>query len=221
MADYWTSSKLLTKCKQLARRPAVDAEMDDDEWYDYLTQGQQEAYAMFGIHFPESLMGAPTKMTDSGDSKVFYFNSDGTLYPFGQVEIRASRTKALLIPGPEWDSQADYTWEGNQIRIPDNQTRSFPDGAPYARYISPPGTINGQTEPTLQPDLARVLIAHFAVRQWAIKSPGEREEERRSKEAEHEWSRIRDMLKTSLFGAGMATIPAEQPWYRGNPDLGG
>lgn len=221
MADYWTNTKLLAKCKQLARRPATDSEMDDTEWYDYLTQAQQEAYMRFSIHFPEYLVGAPTLMTDSGDSKVFYFNADGTTYPIGQVEIRASRTKNLLVPGPEWDSQADYVWEGNQIRIPDNQTRSFADGAPYARFITPPGAIDASTQPTLQPDHARIWLAYLAVLEWANKSPGQREEERRRAEAERQWEEIRDMLKLSLFGRGMATIPAEQPWYRGNPDLGG
>lgn len=220
VADTTTTAGLLAYVKLLTRRPDADAEMDDDDWYTLLTEAQKHWYTVFCQHFPEVLMGAPQKMSTS-DNKVFTFPSG--VFPFGAVEIRSSPGGYLLTPGPEWDDNADYTPEGDQIRLPSNRSRSFSDG-PYARFVEMPGNIDGSTEPTLKPASTRDLIAMKAASMFASRGGGQRNPAFYDDLVAKRWegdariagdTGVMGLLKTQFFGRGLAAQPSEKMnWFR-------
>jgi hypothetical protein len=219
-----TSVQMLARCKFMARRPASDAEVSDAQWYLLLSQAQEHWYQVFATMFPEVLYGAPTIM-ETSDNKVFTFAS--SVFPIGEVEIRASRTGELLVPGPEFDENTDFTPEGSQIRLPSNSTRSFPDGAPYARYITPPSDIDGDNEPTLAPAFARILIVDEALILFSERGGGQRDPAIYRAMKQRHWSGdpaiagdtgILETLNGQYYGGGSGAAGSAH-WWRG-PDLG-
>jgi hypothetical protein len=170
--DTTTSAGLLAYCKFMGRRPDLDHEVDDEEWYSLLTLGQEHWYQTFAVVFPHVLYGAPQKLVTADGGETYTFPSD--VWPMGGVEIRASRSGELLTPTVEWGDGGDFVHEGARIRIPSGKTRTFADG-PYARYIVPPGVIDASTQPTLTPAFARVLIGQKALADWAHRGAGQRD----------------------------------------------
>lgn len=140
--------------------------MTDPHWYALLTEGQFRWFEIIATHAPKVLYGAPEKLTTSDSGETYDFAS--TPFPGGQIELRRSRTGDVLSIGEDWDSGADFTWEGDKLRVPDGQTRSFGDG-PYARYIAAPDVIDASTEPTLKPPAARRLIVYDACANAALR----------------------------------------------------
>ena len=57
-------------------------------------------------------------------------------------------------------------WEGDHIRFPQGQTNPLAV-SPVARYINPPGQVDGTNPPTLQPPQARLLCVYRACAHWA------------------------------------------------------
>lgn len=226
---YQSSEELLAGFLLFAKRPEDDESLGKPEIYSLLEQAQAHCYEIMAAHVPEVLYSAPTIMVTT-DNKVFTFAS--AIHPMGSVEIRSSRTGNLLIPGTEWDVNADFVWEGSQIRIPNNKTRTFPDGAPYARYIVPASTLDQDNEPTLKPARARPAILWYALYLWAEIGGGTQQTDP---------NRFLGMFQSTLFGdprmpgdigiigelkrqgygKGMAAVSLpEQPWWLGSPDLG-
>lgn len=226
--SFQTSAELLAGFNLYAMRPATDESITDAQKYQLLTEGQKHVYGMFAIHFPEILYGAPTIMTTADGGYTYQFT--GSVFPFGNVEIRSSRNGNLMIPGTDWDGNADYVWEGSQIRIPNHRTRTFSDG-PYARYISSPSDISASTQPSLVPAFARSLILYYALYLWSEIGAGvnQADPNRFLGMFQSAWAGdprlngdvgILGMLARQGYGSGMAATMVEQPWYRGSPDLG-
>lgn len=138
--------------------------MTDAQWYALLTEAQQHWFSVVATHAPEWLYGAPTLLTSSDGGYTYDFPSG--VYPVGHIEVLESTRGALLRPGPYWDPGADYTPEGDKIRICCGRTRTFASG-PYARYATMPGVIDASTEPTLEPKEARRLLPYRACALWA------------------------------------------------------
>jgi hypothetical protein len=227
MSVFQTSQQLLDGFKLFAGRPSPDEGISDPEIFALLEQGQRHVYGIFASHVPDVLYGDPTIMSTS-DSKVYTFAS--SVFPLGSVEIRSARNGQLLTPGTEWDSNADFVWEGDQIRIPNNRTRSFSSG-PYARYISIPTALDADNEPSLKPPHARILILYHALYLWAEIGGGANQVDPNRylglfQSALSGDTRIPGdigilgQLKTQGYGSGMAAASFPQPWYRGSPDLG-
>lgn len=225
---YSTSAELLAGFKLFAMRPDTDESLKDAQIYQLLSKGQEKCYELWAAHFPEVLYGAPTIMSTADSGATYTFS--GSVFPFGSVEIRSSRSGALLTPTTDW-GEGDYVWEGDQIRIPNGKTRTFSAG-PYARYISPPSDISATTEPTLVPAMARSMIMYYALYLWAERGGGMNEVDpnRFLGMFQSAWSGdpripgdvgILATLKRQGWGMGMAagTGPV-QPFYRGSPDLG-
>ena len=219
-----TSAQLLAYCKFKAARPTVDKEVSDTQWYILLSLAQEAWYGTFAQIFPAILYGDPTKMVTS-DNKVFTFAD--SVFPIGEVEIRDGRNGELLLPTVEWSEQGDFVPEGSQIRIPGNRTRTFTDG-PYARYITPAGDIDADTEPTLVPAFARVLIACEALIEFAERGYGQRDPDFFKELKQRHWegdpqiagSGILATLEGQYFGSGAAASEnSVGPWYRSS-DLG-
>lgn len=225
---YQTTAELLEGFKFFAMRPGTDESITDAQIYALLSEGQVHAYGMFAIHFPEVLYEVPGLMTTADSGATYVFPS--SVFPFGNVEIRSSRNGNLMVPGTDWDSNADYVWEGDRIRIPNGRTRTFSDG-PYARYIKIPSDISASQEPVLKPSFARKLIMYYALYLWSERGGGQNQIDpnRFLGMFQSAWAGdprlngdvgILGMLARQGYGSGMSAISVEQPWYRGSPDIG-
>ena len=221
MAVGWTNQDLLDRCIFFARRPSGDAEMSKREWYDLLTLAQEHWYGIFSVHVPEVLYGAPAQLSTADSGKTYTF--PGSIHPLGPVEVREARDGYLLIPSTDWDPHGDFIPEGDLIRMPNNEERTFDDG-PYARFITPPDKIDETTQPTLNPPRARILLIYRALVTWA--SRGAMRDPTAFEVLEQKaWTGDPDMagdvgimgdLKRQFFGAGMVNSPVStRPWTRG------
>jgi hypothetical protein len=157
---------MLAEAKALLNRPSSDLGMSDTIWYQFLTTGQAKWFEIIATHSPHVLYGAPELLTTADSGATYTFAS--TPFPGGMIELRASRSGEVLTIGEEWDTGADFTWEGDKLRVPDGKTRTFSSG-PYARYIAAPSAIDASTEPTLKPPAARRLVVLDACAQAAIR----------------------------------------------------
>lgn len=162
----WDVAWMLQQAKYHFNRPSSDLGMTDAIWYALFTEGQSKWYNIIATHAPKALYGAPELLTTSDSGATYDFAS--TPFPGGQIELRASRSGEVLTIGEEWDSGADFTWEGDTLRVPDGQTRTFSAG-PYARYVAAPTAIDASTEPTLKPPSARILIVYDALANAAVR----------------------------------------------------
>lgn len=218
---YQTTAELLAGFDFYAMRPDTDESITDVQKYVLLSQGQEKVYELLAAHVPEVLYGAPTLLTTADGGYTYTFPT--AVFPYGAVEIRASRNGQLLIPGTEF-STADYTWEGDSIRIPNGKTRTFADG-PYGRWISSPTDIAAAQEPTLSPATARPLILFYALYLWAERGGGMNQVDPNRFLGIYQslWSGdpripgdagILAMLKRQGYGQGMAALNVQGPWYK-------
>jgi hypothetical protein len=223
VAQY-DSADLLARCKVLAQRPAVDEDMDDPKWYQFLEEAQTEWVGQIANHAPEVMYGPPELMTTPDGGATYTVAG----YPLGYMEIRSSRGGPLLRPGAEWDDNADFTQEGQIIRIPSGRTRSFGSTGPYARYVAVPGLLNGATQPVLKPAHMRLLLVATACYLFATRG-GYRDPTPYLQLQQKLWHGDPNLpgdigflgsLKTQYFGSGMAAIQqGSGDWWRGSPDL--
>lgn len=160
----WDSADLLQRVQDITLRPTTDEQLTSAVIYRFLTASQRNWFEVFAVHCPHVLYGAPTAMSTS-DSGVTYTFS-GSITPLAVQIFTTWPNGQLLVPCSAWVS-GDYIWEGSRIRMPAYSTSSFPTGVPYARYITPPGVIDGSTAPTLLPDHAREILVYDAAAMWA------------------------------------------------------
>lgn len=160
----WDSAYLLAACKALAQRPAVDATMPDASWYLLLELAQSHWTNVLSAQVPWVLMGPPTNLSTADGGVTYTF--PGGIQPLAVEVYDATGPARLLRPGAYFDSSADYVWEGSVIRFPQN-LGNVAGFNMVARWVSPPGTLNASTQPTLQPPHARQLLIYRAVAQWA------------------------------------------------------
>jgi hypothetical protein len=185
-------------------------------WYDLLSEGQDFWVRRIASVYPEALYGAPVKLTtaDLGYTYTFGLDADGmAIFPIGHVEIRASRTGNVLIPGTDWQNN-DFVLEGSKIRMPNGRQRTFTDG-PYARFVAPPTNISAAVQPVINPPQARILIVLRAVITWATNG-GLRDPSPWEKEELVQWSAIADSYRTQFHLAGAQAIGEDDgEWWRG------
>ncbi len=219
---YQSSAELLAGFDLYANRPDSDESLTDAEKYLYLSQGQEKVYGVFAVHVPAVLYGAPAIMSTADSGATYTFASD--VFPGGEVEIRESRDGRLLVPGTDW-GDADYVWEGANIRIPNGKTTTFSAG-PYARYVSPPADITSAVEPTLVPAHARSLILYYALYLWAERGAGTTQADPNRFLGLFQSALMGDpriegdmgiipQLKRQGYGAGMAGLAIPGPLYTG------
>ena len=225
---YETATELLAGFKFFSSIPGTSEKPTDPEIYILLSKGQEKCYEMWAAHFPEVLYGVPYLMTSADSGATYTFGS--SVFPYGSVEIRSSRNGNILIPTTDW-GEGDYTWEGDNIRIPNGKTRTF-SGGPYARFITAPVDISGTVEPTLIPKMARAMAMYYALYLWAEMGGGinQADPNRFLGMYQSAWSGdpripgdvgILQVLKKQGYGMGAeATDVRNQPFWRGSPDLG-
>ena len=223
---YESAAELLTGFDFWSMRSDTDESISDATKYILLEQAQKHVYGVFAVHVPEVLYGAPAKLTTADSGLTYTFpNSD---FPSGNVEIRASRNGALLIPTTDW-GDGDYVWEGNLIRTPNGKTRTYADG-PYARYVVPAGTLDASNAPTLSPAKARILILYYALYMWAERGAGMNQVDPNRYLGLYQSELSGDQripgdigilgeLKRQGYGSGATALDIAGPWHR-STDLG-
>lgn len=224
MAQY-DAADLLARVRTDLQRPEVSEDNPDALFYQYLEEAQVYWAGQFAVHAPEVLYSPPEPMT-TADGGLTYTTAN---YPIGHMEIRHGRGGALLTPGPDWDDRADYTPEGQTIRMPGGRARTFPQGL-YARYVAVPGLLNEDNEPTLRPPHMRLLLVPRACYYYATRG-GYRDPAPYLLKEQKLWGGDPNLagdtgflgqLKTQVFGSGVAAVRggSDQPWWRSSADFG-
>jgi len=182
----WDTADLLARCKRQAMEPDINQITTDPDWFAMLTEGEAHWKPIIAAHYANAMYGPPARMrpkpnTHPDANMVWEFidpnNPNGSVNPLGQVEVYTSPRGRILIEGAYWDMGADFVIERDGIRITAGRTMSFPDGAPWARYVTPAGEIRGgddtvappvpAIESTILPAHARILIVYHALYNWA------------------------------------------------------
>ena len=199
MAD-WDSADLLARVRRDGRISTSAAFPVTADIYAWLTRAEAHWKPKLAGQYPYHMFSVPTQMTTSDSGVTYVFPSETA--PLA-VEIYAALVGPRLIAGQFGDSNADYVWEGSQIRMTTNTARTFPSG-PYARWVDSPGTIDGSTEPTLAPTFTRQLLVDRALIYWARASQND---PRRFIDQETEtWTEVQEALKQSNMFYGDASI---------------
>lgn len=213
--SLWASSDLLSKCKFLARRPSTDNSVSDAQWYTLLTDAQAKVYDDLFPVVPELRYGAPTLMTASADGgKTYAFGVDAetdALYPFGHAEIYARLSD---IPDYPMAPGVDFIPEGTKIRIPQNRTKSFVDGAPYYRMALRPDTvISASVQPLLQPKSARMLLVWGSLEMYAMRPGSGADPNYFAMKYSKDLDRIITSLRTAYNSQGSPPDASARMWW--------
>lgn len=210
------SADLLARAKRMALRPTSDEETSDTDWYALLTEAQLYWVTQIALYVPD-VMYTLELLTTSDSGVSYQFSTE----PLGNYELRASPTGRLLVPTPEWDMGGDFVMDGINIRFPGSRAKTFSNG-PWARYVKTPGIIDGSTQPTMKPTMARILLPARACVLWATRG-GLRDPQPFLNEENGLWfgngqthTGILGALKNQAFLQGAAAVPASggDDWWR-------
>lgn len=165
----YDSPDLLALTRVECRQPTTADFPQDADVYQMLSRGQEDMIFRLSTTVPESQYGAPTLLTsaDGGNTFTFGTDSDGNnIVPLGAVEIYRI-LEGVGDPNSECTSPADYLFEGDRIRSPNNQPWMGP--GPYARFITPPLKIAALVAPVIKPIQARECLVYFgASKLWRV-----------------------------------------------------
>lgn len=191
--------------------------MTDAHWFALLTEAQNRVVGLIAVHCPEAMYGAPTLMStaDSGATYTFGTDTDGAyIAPVGHIEIRESKTGAMIPPTSAWDNSTQaYIYESDKIRWPGQKTRTFADG-PYARFITPPNVLSASAAPTLKPLYARELLVYDACERAAVRIGTDPTPYGAMFDAR--WPEVLQQIVTAHHGAGVLGVQggAGGAWWR-------
>lgn len=209
---------MLAQFKAAIGEPTDTVAFTDEAAYQLITDGCRWVQRLLAQHVPNAVRLAPEELTTANDGVTYTF----TYFPFGHLELRDGRDGVVLLPGTDWDRHSDvYILEGNRLRFPDNQARTFTDGL-WARYVPEHGVVDANTAPTLMQPALRAAIYHAAAEyadQGGAIDP-EPYERRRDRELFGNPKTPGDLglihaLKTQQFAQGTpATSGAGGRWWR-------
>ena len=218
MADF-DNADCLARLRVITDRPAADQDLTDVVGYQCLSTAQRNVADVLAEHIPWTNWTLPALMVTS-DNKVYSLAASAE--PLGPMEITAKIGDPPMVEAALWDTGGDYTREGaGSIRITGGGTRTFVDGAPYARFFPAPGKIDAGTQPTLKPTRALEAVIYLAGAAWAERG-GTRDPlvyERRAHQIL--WG---DENLGGLIPAMKRQVESGAPaglWWRGSPDLRG
>jgi hypothetical protein len=161
---FGDAADLLDRAKRLGGVPTTTEFPADADWYAWITEAHAHWVAVIAAQAPWAMTEAPILLTSADSGETYTFA--GSISPL-TVELYDTKDGRLLAPAGYHNSGGDYVWEGDKIRFPGGVKKTFSNG-PYARYITPPTTVDGSTAPTLKPAYARVLlVVPRAVAFWA------------------------------------------------------
>ena len=161
------SADLLARFLRMSGVPTSRSFPLDADIYAWLTDANVKWHNVIAQHAPYSQYGALIKLSTADDGETYTFASG--VYPIGAIEVYEKPVQGrLLQPGAFWDTNADYTNEGNKIRIPAGKKKAFGDG-PYARYMADGAEISADNEPVLRPTSVNLLLVATACAYWATR----------------------------------------------------
>lgn len=167
----WDKADVLQKLKDMLRRPEAD-DVTDPEFYQLLSQGQEQWLRIISSLVPDVNYCEPTKLVSSDGGYTYQFPDvyagSGYADSVWFCELYETNPRGRLMrPTAFFSASGDgYVFEGDLIRFPGGEARQFSDG-PYARYVQNPPDIDASTDPVLQPKDARALIITRAAIIWA------------------------------------------------------
>ncbi len=161
------SADLLSRFVRKSGVPATRSFPTSTDIYAWLTDANIKWHNAIAQHAPYSQYGGLVLLTTADSGETYTFPAG--VYPIGSIEVYEKPVQGrLLIPGAFWDTNADYTNEGNKIRIPAGKSKTFSDG-PYARYMPDAAEISAAIEPVLQPTSVNALLVATACAYWAAR----------------------------------------------------
>lgn len=226
MAKY-DSADLLARCIRNAQQPAFGSATSTTDWYAYLSESQDEWFTIFASIVPDVLYGPSVVLTTTDDGLTYTFGTDADgdpIFPMGHIELRAAPNGTVLTPTVDWGNAGDYLIDGDTIRFPNGQKRTFGGDGPVARFITPPNVIDELTQPVLKPKFARILLVYRALAKWArrggLRDPQpylDQEAEAWLGAPENGVMGILGALKTQANFSGAAAIAPHsgEAWWRG------
>lgn len=158
MAEF-DAADCLAKLKRELRRPTSDAQVDDTDLYELLTEGARYAQQLLATHgFEQNAAWEEATTADSMTYTILY-------EPYGPLEVRSGRNGSSLVLGPDSDPSTDLVWQGTTFLVPNNETRTFANGL-WVRYTKTHGVISASSAPTLKPTRARYMAIFKAAELW-------------------------------------------------------
>ena len=223
MALY-DSADCARRIKVRLNRPTTDriftVTTADDVIYDALTEAQDRITKLIATYIPDGLWTVPTALTTADSGKTYTFGTDvdaAAIFALGHFHVYPDRA---AIPDFPLVEGVDYTVEATRIRTPNNTTRTFGDGGPWAQYVAPSNVITAATQPTI-PKIARLALISDATRRCAADRLGDG-----MKAAEQEasfqsdWLEVLAAVRTQSYGKGGRTLTQRRygigrHWWRG------
>jgi hypothetical protein len=215
------SAYLLAAVKRYSGLPTVDDSTSDATWFALLTEAEIEWKAKLAAHVPKSQWGTPVQMTttDGGVTFVVVVGMETVTEFLGPIELRTSNRGPVITPD-------EYILDGATVRWPFGSARTFGAG-PYIRYATPAVEIDAETDPTLMPERARMLLVFGALKRWATVGGGMRDPALFEAMETREW--FGDGGATpGLLDSLLAVYPTTDAelsegtggaWWRSSPDL--
>lgn len=214
MAVY-DSADLLQRLRDLSGRPATDELLTDTLGYTLLADAQRQVVLDIAARVPQHLMGPPTLLTSTDGGYTYTFGSDddgNAAFVVGHCEVYARDGGQQLVASSYGDGEGDFVIEGDRIRIPRGQSRTFTLG-PYARYVKVPLLLNASVQPILKPVWGRQAIVYGALMRFAALGL------MRDDKAWGEWyndelARILLSIRSAFLTQGApASLRQRRPWW--------
>lgn len=206
MAEFDTSD-CVTRFRRLTRTGTSDEFPTTTDIYAFLTEAENKVKADIAARYPSLLMTNPTALTTT-DNISFTFGLDAdnnSIVPLGHVIVYAQPSD---VPHYPMVAGAEFVWEGENIRMPDNAARTFPTGGPVAQWVAPTLKIDGSNAPTLKPVQARSLIVIDAAFRYAIANKAQTDADIYASMYEREWNTWLPAFQTQAAYRPAITYPA-------------
>jgi hypothetical protein len=201
---YLDSADIVRRIKIRLNRPTTDQAFTvtstDDVLYDFATEAQDRIVKLLATFAPDAMWTVPTAMVTSDSGATFTVGTDvdsATIFAIGHYKVYAQRSNIPdnpLIPGIE------FTVEGSLIRMPNNTTRVFSDGAtPWIQYVAPSNVVASGSQPTL-PKIARMAMISDASRRCAERL--DQDSGKHEAQFQSDWIEVLSAIKTQANGKG-------------------
>lgn len=209
------SADLLARLRTFTGRDSDDELLTEPLGYELLADAQRAAVLDIAARVPHAMMGAPVLLTsaDGGSTYTFGTDDDGNAaFVVGHCEVYARDGGQTLYASSYGDGEGDFVIEGDRIRIPRGQSRTFTTG-PYARFQKVPLLLNASVAPVLKPVWGRMVIVYGAWQRFAAIA-GLRDDRQPQELYDRELGKILLDLKTQFSTYGYpAGLRARQPWW--------
>jgi hypothetical protein len=215
MALY-DSADIIRRAKLELNRPAADTAFGtaDAILYDFATEEQDEITKWMSVFIPDALVTAPTQLTTADGGYTYTFGTDtdtAAIFALGHFALYSSRHD---IPDFPLEPGVDFLVEGTRIRIPNHQTRTFADGAPWAQTVNPSNVIASGTQPTIPKICRKWLIHRIAKRAAESLDLDTTKHENNAKEAEYS---ILAAVRCQALGKGGPPLRHRNRFWRSGP----